>query len=127
MTRRIRTALLLIAIVSTVAIPALHAQDKFRLKPGAKGKVCLECHDAFKAKMKLPFVHTPVKAGECSDCHNPHTSSHGKLLAGEPGKICFSCHAGIVPAKARSAHKVAVEGNCAKCHDPHASKNKNAL
>lgn len=127
MTQRIRTALLLLAIVSMVAISSSHAQDKFRLKPGGKGKVCLECHDAFKEKMKLPFVHTPVKAGDCSDCHNPHTSSHGKLLAEDANRICFSCHDGIVPAKARSAHKVAVEGSCTKCHDPHAAKTRKNL
>ncbi|MEW6719327.1 MAG: cytochrome c3 family protein [Thermodesulfobacteriota bacterium] len=127
MTLRTKTSLVLVAIVSMAAISSAHAQDKFRLKPGAKGKVCLECHDAFKEKMKQPFVHTPVKAGDCSDCHNPHTSDHGKLLAGNPNRICFSCHDGIVPANARSAHKVAVEGDCAKCHDPHASKNRNNL
>ena len=127
MTLRTKTALVLFAIVSTVAVSSSHAQDKFRLKPGAKGKVCLTCHETFKEKLKLPFVHTPVKAGDCSDCHNPHTSSHGKLLAENVNRICFSCHEGIVPAKARSAHKVVAEGNCVKCHDPHAAKNKNNL
>jgi len=124
---RTKTALVLLAIVSMAAATFAYSQDKFRLKPGAKGRVCLNCHEAFKEKLNLPFVHTPVKKGECSDCHNPHTSAHGKLLAGNVNRICFSCHEGIVPGKARSAHKVAVEGNCVKCHDPHAAKNKNNL
>ena len=127
MTQRILSALFLLAFVSTAAAAAPPAQDKFRLKPGAKGKICLECHDAFKEKMKLPFVHSPVKAGDCSDCHNPHASSHGKFLSDAAGRICFSCHDGIVPKDARSAHKAVVEGNCAKCHDPHAAKNRNNL
>ncbi len=127
MTLRAKTALFLVAIAATAAVSIAHGQDKFRLKPGAKGKVCLSCHEAFKEKLKSPFVHTPVKAGDCSDCHNPHASSHGKLLSEEVNRICFSCHDGIVPQKARSDHKVVTEGNCVKCHDPHAAKNKNNL
>ena len=124
MTPRTKTALVLFAIVTTVAVSRSYPQDKFRLKPGAKGKVCLNCHDEFKEKLKLPYIHTPVKKGDCSDCHNPHTSSHGKLLAETVNKICLSCHGRILPDKARSTHKVAAEGNCVKCHDPHAAKNK---
>lgn len=124
---RAKTVLVPLAILFTVAVSLAHAEGKFRLKPGAEGKVCLTCHETFKEKLKLPFVHTPVKAGDCSDCHNPHTSSYGKMLAGNPNRICFSCHDGIVPDKPRSAHKVVAEGNCVKCHDPHASKNKSNL
>jgi predicted CXXCH cytochrome family protein len=127
MTLQTKTALVLIAIVCATAVSSSYSQDKFRLKPGAKGKVCLNCHETFKEKMQLPFLHTPVRKGDCSDCHNPHTSSHGKLLSGDVKKICLSCHEGIVPGKAQSTHRVAVEGNCVKCHDPHAAKNKNNL
>ena len=127
MTLRTKTALVLLAIVFTVAVSSSHAEKKFRGKPGAKGKVCFTCHESFKEKLKLPFVHTPVKAGDCSDCHNPHTSSYGKLLASNVNRICLSCHDGIVPGKARSTHKVAAEGNCVKCHDPHAAKYRNNL
>jgi DmsE family decaheme c-type cytochrome len=99
-------------------------QNKFRLKPGAQGKICLTCHVNFQDVLKRPFVHTPVKAGECSSCHNPHASSQGKMLAETVNRICFTCHADIVPDKARSTHKVVLEGNCTKCHDPHSSANK---
>ena len=127
MTPRTKTALILLAIVTLGAVSLSHSQDNFRLKPGAKGKVCVKCHETFYEKMKLPFLHTPVRKGDCSDCHNPHTSSHGKLLAGDVKTICLSCHKGIVPENSQSVHKVAVEGNCVKCHDPHAAKNKNNL
>ncbi len=114
-----------IALFSFTAIA--YSQNKFKLKPGASGKLCLECHDTFKEKLKSPFVHTPVKSGECSECHNPHTSSHGKLLDADPNKICSKCHEGIVPKNPKSVHKVVMEGNCVKCHDPHASRNKFVL
>jgi len=117
--------LLLILILGSVSLT--HGQNKFKLKPGASGKLCLNCHDQFQEKLKNPFVHTPVKAGECTDCHDPHTSSHGKLLSEGTNQICFNCHDQIIPAKAKSSHKVVSEGNCVKCHDPHASKQKFVL
>ena len=106
---------------------AYDQKNKYKLKPGASGKLCLECHDNFKEKLKNPFIHTPVKSGECSECHNPHTSSHGKLLDADPSKICNKCHEGIVPKNPKSTHEVVMQGNCVKCHDPHASKNKFVL
>jgi len=99
-------------------------QNKFKLRPGGQGKICLKCHTTFEDKLKMPYVHTPVKAGHCSDCHNPHASSHPKMLNAEVNKVCFNCHKNIVPSAAVSGHKVVVEGNCVACHDPHASKNK---
>ena len=98
-----------------------------RLKPGATGKVCLGCHADFQETVALPHVHTPVRAGECADCHDPHASDHGKLLAAEPNEICARCHDGIAPQDAASAHVSVVEGRCTTCHDPHASANENVL
>lgn len=102
------------------------AQDNFKLKPGAKGKICLTCHVAFQDKLKSGFVHTPVRTGECSGCHNPHASSHQKMLMADASKLCSRCHA-VVPAKASSVHRVVNEGKCTACHDPHASDNKFSL
>jgi DmsE family decaheme c-type cytochrome len=99
-------------------------QDKFKLKPDANGGVCINCHDNFKDVLKRAFVHTPLKAGQCTGCHDPHTSSHGKLLEDDPNKICLKCHGSIVPEKTRSVHKIVLEGNCVKCHDPHGAANK---
>ena len=98
--------------------------DKFRLKMGAGGKICLDCHVEFQEKLKKPYVHTPVKNGECTGCHSPHTSSHGKMLAEDVNKICLTCHKDLLPQGARSTHKPVLEGNCVKCHDPHSSDNK---
>lgn len=106
------------------------AQDnalKFKLKPDATGKLCFNCHAAFKEKMSKPFVHTPLKKGECTGCHNPHTSTHGKLLSADNGGVCYRCHSSVVPSGARSVHKVVGEGNCMKCHDPHSAPNKENL
>ncbi len=124
---RVATALLPAGILLLFLASPAHPQDPFRLKPGAKGKICLVCHVDFAERLARPFVHTPVKSGDCSDCHNPHTSSHGKILAAEANRICFSCHEGTVPPGAKSVHRPAAEGQCVKCHDPHAAPNRNNL
>src|SRR5512143_1028163 len=102
----IKFLLLLLAVALVSAAAIAYSQNKFKLKPGAQGKLCLECHDAFKEKLKNPFIHTPVKTGECTECHNPHSSSHGKLLDEDPNKICQKCHSGIVPKDPKSTHKI---------------------
>lgn len=127
MSLRFKWFFLLLLIISFLIFSLAYGQNKFKLKSGASGKLCLDCHDNFKEKLKSQFVHTPVKEGECSECHNPHTSSHGKLLAEDANKVCYKCHEAVIPEKARSSHKVVAEGNCVKCHDPHASNNKFVL
>lgn len=101
--------------------------NPFKLKPGARGKNCLECHVDFQAKLKSKYVHTPVKEGDCTGCHNPHASSHGKLLAAEPGMICLTCHDDIQKKDAVSTHQAILDGGCIKCHDPHGTDNKSNL
>ncbi len=112
-------------IISALIFATLtYSEDKFKLKPGAKGKICLDCHETFKEKLKSPFVHPLLKTGQCSACHNPHTAPDGKLLAADIKELCYSCHKKVIPEKIGSAHKDVLEGNCVKCHDPHASNNK---
>jgi len=123
-----RATVVLLFLAAVVASSlSTSAQNKYRLKPGAKGKLCLECHESFVETTRLPHVHTPVKAGNCSDCHDPHTSTHGKLLAEETSGICEGCHGEMVSADARSAHEIAMKGDCVECHDPHGSSYPNSL
>lgn len=110
-----------------LTLTLLHAQDKYKLKAGATGETCLECHEAFQEKMKKPFVHSPLKDGNCTGCHNPHTSNHNMLLTAQSVGICYSCHKSVVPEDAQSVHQVVAEGKCITCHDPHASDNKSNL
>ncbi|MBI2216921.1 MAG: cytochrome c3 family protein [Candidatus Rokubacteria bacterium] len=110
-----------------LATPVADGNEKFRLKPGAEGKLCLDCHSDFTLKLKSRFVHTPVKTGNCTGCHSPHTSAHGKLLSASTRSICLTCHEDVLPEKARSAHRPVIEGRCGTCHDPHASSYKGNL
>ena len=120
---------LTIALLSVIVLLAvLHAgarsqQNPYRLKEPDQKKLCLSCHTEFEQKLKKRSVHTPVRSGDCAGCHDPHVSSHGKLLFDDTREICARCHERVVPQNARSVHKVVAEGDCGKCHDPHASDN----
>src|SRR5208337_1210594 len=113
---RLRFGLLFLvsAVFFFLTVTAAHSANdaSLKLKTGARGKICLNCHVEFQEKLKNAFVHTPVKNGDCTGCHNPHTSSHGKLLSADTSKICSTCHPAMVPDNARSAHKVVVDNNC---------------
>lgn len=125
-----RTKLAFLAVAAVLALPAASSaqnasqQQKFKLKPGAVGQACLECHATFQEVLKKPFVHTPVKGRDCTGCHNPHAAQHGKLLDSSPSGTCLACHDDVVPVKARSSHRPVEEKGCAGCHDPHASAAK---
>jgi DmsE family decaheme c-type cytochrome len=118
---------LTIACVSMVVllwpVPARSQQNPYRLKETDEKKLCLACHTDFEQILKKRSVHTPVRTGECSGCHDPHVSSHGKLLSSDTREVCAGCHESVIPPKAKSAHKVVADGDCEKCHDPHASDN----
>lgn len=114
-----------VLVLPLLLVPAVvDAKDSMKLKSGAKGKLCLECHEGFREKLKKSHVHTPLAEGECTGCHNPHTSSHELLMAAEPKDICYQCHERMVPEGAASAHQVVVDGQCTTCHDPHAADNR---
>lgn len=116
-----------IIIVLLVFVSPVYSENTFKLKEGAKAQMCVECHKDIQDTLKRPFVHAPLKDGECSGCHNPHTSHHGKLLSDDINSLCTKCHKDVIPETYRSIHGVVAEGNCVRCHDPHASDNKFVL
>ncbi|SHJ27358.1 doubled CXXCH domain-containing protein [Malonomonas rubra DSM 5091] len=117
--------LCLFSLLSVVfAFQATAADNPYNLAPGARGKLCLDCHEGFKGTMEKKFIHTPLAEGQCTGCHNPHAADHGKLLAADPTQICASCHEDMSAANVRSAHQVVSDGDCVTCHDPHSSDNR---
>jgi DmsE family decaheme c-type cytochrome len=120
---RLISACVSVGLLLGAAGTARSQQNPFRLKETDQKKICLACHTDFEQKLKKRFVHTPVQSGECSGCHDPHVSSHNKLLSADSRQICTGCHDSVIPPKAKSAHKVVADGDCQKCHDPHASDN----
>jgi predicted CXXCH cytochrome family protein len=113
------TVLLFLAALAAPLAAGAQA-SKHKLKPGASGASCLECHGDFQEVLKKPSVHTPVKARQCTGCHSPHAASFPKLLAAAPNDTCAECH-DVVPKSPRSVHRPVADNKCTGCHDPHAS------
>ena len=121
-TRSIIQLVLALGLLFALPGPAA-AEDLSKLKMGARGKICRDCHTVFSKTMNKRFVHTPLKKGDCTGCHNPHASNHGKLLSRDAKEVCGSCHEKMMKQDAVSTHKPAADKACTTCHDAHASDN----
>lgn len=84
--------------------------------------LCYGCHD--KALFTLKNTHAALGMG-CT-CHNPHSSSHPKLLAAELSETCFACH-DRSPFSHGNVHPPAAGGMCSSCHNPHSSDQMSLL
>lgn len=87
-------------------------------------KICFSCHknEKFKAGNSL---HMPVKAGLCTQCHDPHASKFPRLL--RQRNICFNCHDKGSFVTGKVVHMPVAMDMCVSCHDPHSSSNKRLL
>ena len=102
--------ILLICLMLCFSSALAQAEGKFKLKPGARGKLCLSCHSTFSDKMKERHIHTPLAKGDCSGCHNPHASNHAMMMDGDADSICYKCHDSAVPEAAASVHQMVADG-----------------
>lgn len=80
--------------------------------------LCYTCHD--KTIFEKKKLHTPVAAGMCVSCHDPHATSRVKLLKAAVPELCFTCHDKKTMPRSE-AHVSAAGGKCLTCHDPHGS------
>ena len=80
--------------------------------------LCHICHDSKTART---HVHTPVKEGDCSGCHSPHSTNNSSLILDDFSEnACLDCHY-IEVDDIKTVHGPVGEGNCQACHDPHQS------
>lgn len=120
---RIVTVVGLLSLGGLLSAASAAVEAEARLKPGAKGELCLSCHEKFKAELSAATVHPLLKKRECTGCHAPHTSDHDNLLAVKATRLCADCHQAVLPPEPRSAHAMAYAGDCGQCHDSHGSDN----
>ena len=120
-----------------------HVQFGGRLVRSPEEGLCTGCHDDLTKGAR--YIHGPVAARACRQCHEPHQSTIPHLLVAESTELCLRCHlqADLDP----TAHPAptALTGNlielpltdapwrmgpeeqpfadksCVDCHDPHAS------
>jgi predicted CXXCH cytochrome family protein len=93
-------------------------------------ELCYSCHTESKEEHSLKYVHKPVKNGECSECHEVHSSNDPKLIFAKAPDLCFFCHSEYDDkrATAKTVHTASYEGDaCVICHTPHASSQKRLL
>lgn len=82
--------------------------------------LCYMCHDPKTTKEQ---VHTPVKEGNCSDCHSPHSTDNRSLILNDYSEnTCLDCHY-IETEDIKTVHGPVMKGDCQSCHDPHHSDN----
>ncbi len=139
-----------------------HASNVQPLLAQHEDKLCLTCHDRnqttpdgravpqIATSMARPFLHGPIRLGECAPCHNPHGSDNPNILRTAfpdsfyaPFKLdnyalCFTCHdAALVTTENttsltgfrdhdRNLHYVHVHRDergrtCKTCHNVHGS------
>jgi predicted CXXCH cytochrome family protein len=103
-----------------------HVIESGKLKAKDQKEACYACHDNFEKKEeggKDRSVHTPIKAGECTGCHDPHFSTRPKLQKLEKG--CFECHDPF--SSEGTVHYPVEKKECNPCHSPHAGPGPNQV
>jgi predicted CXXCH cytochrome family protein len=168
--KNIKEALATSAVVHKVATDggcetchAAHFSELRHLEKQPQPEECLSCHDRvlttadgrtlpdMAALLKdNPVHHGPIRLGSCTACHQPHASSHFRLLVADypaefyaPFKIeqydlCFRCHVPDLVLQPRGTgvtlfrdgdknlhwlHVNQQKGRtCRACHEVHASK-----
>lgn len=81
--------------------------------------LCLMCHET--ATGSGLYLHTPLKEGRCTACHNPHSSSKLMLIRDEmPVISCYQCHSDPGVGM-KSVHAPVESGDCLLCHHHHSS------
>lgn len=82
--------------------------------------LCYMCHDS---KTSKEYVHTPVKEGNCADCHSPHSSNNPSMLLDDYSEnACLDCHY-FETEDILTVHGPVKKAQCQSCHDPHHSDN----
>lgn len=141
-----------------------HASDRPSLLKDRQEVLCLNCHgapvtardgrtipDMTASVRDLPFLHGPVRSGDCTACHNVHGAAHSRLLRAKFTEdlyasfdlsqyaLCFECHEPeLVTAERttaltnfrdgdRNLHYVHVNKQqrgrtCRTCHEIHGSR-----
>jgi predicted CXXCH cytochrome family protein len=93
-----------------------------------KNKLCFTCHIDMAEGFGKKVVHTPVKGGDCLECHLPHSSGGKHLLSADPPELCYKCHARIqAESNKKVVHPPFGSGECLTCHQAHSSDSRGLL
>jgi predicted CXXCH cytochrome family protein len=110
----------------TVCHTAIEGEDHKFAFPAEREELCFACHEDSRDYMMKSVLHTPVAEGNCTGCHDPHSTAYRFSLKGEAKALCFNCHDQTM-FEGESVHGPVAVGDCNACHDPHASEFVNQL
>ena len=81
-------------------------------------ELCYSCHTNLADNPESS--HEPVAEGNCSICHDPHSSINKSLLIKPIPDLCLFCH--LPPTESDKVYHyeaLAGERSCISCHNPH--------
>lgn len=86
-------------------------------------ELCVSCHKDVRTSGQM--VHKPLESGNCTTCHDPHSSSEKALLRRDLKQLCLSCHSEGFSWKV--PHTPVDQGACTSCHEPHSATSGHLL
>ncbi len=112
-----RAAWRLVTVLSVISILVL---ANWPVESWSQRKKCVDCHEDFKDKTKLKFVHEPFT--DCETCHKRHGFSQKLVLVKGMPDLCVECHDNVAAEmEVGTVHAALSDGRCTVCHEPHAS------
>lgn len=99
----------------------LRCHDEATRIPKTQPTVASLCYTCHTSKSDNKYVHGPVGAGSCTQCHTPHASPNEYLLKKPVEEICYTCHPNFETEETKSVHPPVRKRECTKCHSPHST------
>lgn len=106
-----------------------HGASEQKLLKKPQKTLCGSCHtDTFAPpgprEAELASTHKPVVEGQCTTCHNPHSSNEVLFLQAAPFQLCGKCHKQMThishPMEDKAEDpRIRAPINCLTCHNPH--------
>lgn len=108
---------------------ACHQTGSLRALRSAPQLYCLKCHDGETAPdptRGLTWVHGPVSAVECLQCHHPHESRFPHLVKAPGAAVCTACHVekAADPRRVATGRGPPTWPSCLDCHSPHGGETR---
>lgn len=113
-----------------------HASERKDLVRKDDRTICLSCHPKMAARLKEKagkYLHPEVVKGNCTSCHDPHSSSLPYFYRADILLLCTKCHVRQKKASHPAGEK-AIDPrdqkstvNCITCHDPMGTEFKYSL
>jgi predicted CXXCH cytochrome family protein len=112
-----------------------HASRTRGLIEGSMTQACGRCHeDTLARQAHSPTRHPPVAEGECTTCHEAHSSANPLLMKkADMAPTCNACHdyakhqSHPIGAKLKDPRNPNLSMTCLSCHRAHGTEYKHLM